>query len=129
MALRFLTLWIFFGNQGATRGPPPLIKISLLLKHQRPKLKIGRATSLDIILKICHTIFCRNRMISKGRKFPAVFEYSELFLQLRTSYKHLNSLDVVKNLQLIHSNRLNYELYSESSFPAPQLYLLSHTLT
>ncbi len=23
----------------------------------------------------------------------------------------------------IHSNRLNYELYSEPSFPAPQLYL------
>ncbi len=29
---------------------------------------------------------------------------------------------------LIHSNRLNDELYSEPSFPAPQLYLLSHTL-
>ena len=28
----------------------------------------------------------------------------------------------------IHSNRLNHELYSEPSFPAPQLYLLSHTL-
>ena len=32
------------------------------------------------------------------------------------------------NLQLIHSNRLNHELYSEPSFAAPQLYLLSHTL-
>ncbi len=27
------------------------------------------------------------------------------------------------------SNRLNHELYSEPSFPAPQLYLLSHTLS
>ena len=25
-------------------------------------------------------------------------------------------------------NRLNYELYSEPCFPAPKLYLLSHTL-
>ena len=29
---------------------------------------------------------------------------------------------------LTHSNRLNHELYSEPSFPAPQLYLLRHTL-
>ena len=28
-----------------------------------------------------------------------------------------------------HSNRLNHELYTEPSFPAPQMYLLSHTLT
>ncbi len=28
----------------------------------------------------------------------------------------------------IHSNRINHELYSEPSFPAPQLYLLRHTL-
>ncbi len=28
----------------------------------------------------------------------------------------------------IHSNRLNYETYAEPCFPAPQLYLLSHTL-
>ena len=56
-ALRFLTLWIFLEMRGRQGDPPPLIKISLLLKHQRPKLKIGRAASLDIILKICHTIF------------------------------------------------------------------------
>ncbi len=31
-------------------------------------------------------------------------------------------------LYSLHSNRLNPELYSEPSFPAPQLYLLSHTL-
>ena len=29
---------------------------------------------------------------------------------------------------LIHSNRINHELYSEPTFPAPQLYLLRHTL-
>ncbi len=29
---------------------------------------------------------------------------------------------------LIHSNRLNHETYPEPCFPAPQLYLLSHTL-
>ena len=29
----------------------------------------------------------------------------------------------------MHSNRLNHELYSEPSFPAPWLYLLSHTLS
>ncbi len=67
-------------------------------------------------------------MISKGRKLPAVFEYSELFLQLHTWYKYLDSLDIVKNLQLIHSNRLNQELSSEPSFPAPKPYLLRHTL-
>ncbi len=32
------------------------------------------------------------------------------------------------HLQLIHSNRINHELYSEPTFPAPQLYLLRHTL-
>ncbi len=31
-----------------------------------------------------------------------------------------DSLEIVKNLQLIHSNRLIHELYSEPSFPAPQ---------
>ncbi len=67
-------------------------------------------------------------MISKRRKLPEVFEYSELFLQLRTWLKLLDSLDIVKNLQLIYFNRLNHELYSEPSFPAPQLYLLRHTL-
>ncbi len=67
-------------------------------------------------------------MSSKGRKLPKVFEYSELFLQLLTWYKHLDSLDMVRNLQLIHSNRINHELYSEPTFPAPQLYLLRHTL-
>ncbi len=35
---------------------------------------------------------------------------------------------IVKNLPLIHSNRLNHETYTEPCFPAPQLYLLSHTL-
>ncbi len=124
----FFKIADIFGNQGATRGPPPQIKIYLLLKHQRPKLKVGRAASLDITLKICHTIFCTNWMMSKGRKLPAVFEYSELFLQLRTRYKHLDSLDIVKNLQLIHSNRLNHGLCSEPSFLPPQQYLLSHTL-
>ncbi len=111
-----------------TRWPPPLIKISLLLKHQRPKLKICRAASLDIILKIAHAIFCTYRIISKGRKLPKVLEYSELFLQLPTWYKHLDSLDIVRNLQQIHSNRINHELYSEPTFPSPQLYLLRHTL-
>ncbi len=28
----------------------------------------------------------------------------------------------------IHSNRINHVLYSEPTFPAPQLYLLRHTL-
>ena len=32
------------------------------------------------------------------------------------------------NLQLIYSNCVNHELYSEPTFPAPQLYLLRHTL-
>ncbi len=68
-------------------------------------------------------------MISKGRKLPKGFEYSELFLQLRTWYKHLDSLDIVRNLQLIHSNCINHEMYSEPTFPAPQLYLLRHTLS
>ncbi len=58
-------------------------------------------------------------MISKGRKLPEVFEYSGLFPQLHTWYKHLDSLDIVKN----------HELYSEPTFPAPQLYLLRHTLS
>ncbi len=31
--------------------------------------------------------------------------------------------------QLIHSNRINHELYSEPTFPAPQLYLIRHTLS
>ncbi len=35
---------------------------------------------------------------------------------------------MVRNLQLILSNRINHELYSEPTFPAPQLYLLRHTL-
>ncbi len=39
-----------------------------------------------------------------------------------------NSTFLVRFAQIIHSNRLNHELYSEPSFPAPQLYLLSHTL-
>ncbi len=43
-------------------------------------------------------------------------------------FAHKFAQDIVKNLQLIHSNNLNYELYSEPSFPAPQLYLLRHTL-
>ncbi len=48
---------------------------------------------------------------------------------VRFAYKFAeDSKDIVKNLQLIHSNHLNHELYSEPSFPAPQLYLLSHTL-
>ncbi len=37
-------------------------------------------------------------------------------------------IQIVRNLQLIHSNRINHELYSEPTFPAPQLYLLRHTL-
>ncbi len=32
-------------------------------------------------------------------------------------------------IQLIHCNRMNHERYSVPSFPAPQLYLLRHTLT
>ncbi len=39
------------------------------------------------------------------------------------------SPDIVRNLQLIHSNRLKNKLYSEPSFPARQLYLLRHTLS
>ena len=35
---------------------------------------------------------------------------------------------MVRNLQLIYSNRINHELYSEPTFPALQLYLLRHTL-
>ncbi len=127
-ALRYFNILGTFRNQGATRGPPPSNKISLLLANQRPKWKIGRAASLDIILKISHTIFCTNRMITKGRKLPDVFEYSKLFLQLRTWCKLLDSLDLVKNLQLTHCNRLNHVLYSETTFPAPELYLLRHTL-
>ncbi len=42
--------------------------------------------------------------------------------------KLFDRLDIVENLLLIHSNRLNHETYSEPCFPAPQLYLLSHTL-
>ncbi len=68
-------------------------------------------------------------MSSKGRKLPEVFEYSELSLQLRTWYKHLDSLDIFRNLHLMHSNRINHELYSEPTFPAPGLYLLRHTLS
>ncbi len=34
----------------------------------------------------------------------------------------------IQLVMLIHSNRLNHELSSEPSFPAPQLYLLRHTL-
>ncbi len=109
--------------------PPPSIKISLLLEYKKPKWKIGRAASLDIALKISHAIFCNYRIISKGRKLPDVFEYSKLFLQLRTRYKLLNSLGIVKNLQLTNCNRLCHVLYSEPTFPTPQLYLLRDTLS
>ena len=91
--------------------PPPSIKIPLLQQNERPKLKIEKHASLDITLKISHAIFCTNQIIIKGRKLPAVFEYSELFLQLGKCYKLFDSLDIVKNL-LIHSNRLNHEMYS-----------------
>ncbi len=79
------------------------------------------------ILKVFHTNFHTNRIISKSRKWPAVFEYSELFLQLCTWYKLFDSLDIAKNL-LIHSNRLNHERYPEPCFQAIHLYLSSHTL-
>ena len=47
---------------------------------------------------------------------------------LRTWSKPLESLTIVKHLQLMHFNLLNHELSSEPSFPALQLYLLRHTL-
>ena len=43
--------------------------------------------------------------------------------------KLLDSLDIVRKLQLIHSNRINHKLNSELSFPTPTLYLLRHTLS
>ena len=103
-------------------------KISPLTKYQRPKLNIRRATSLDIILKIPHKIFCANRMISTGRILPAFCEYLQLSPQLRSCHKLLESLDIIRDLQLIHSNCINHELCSEPSFPAPQVYLLRYTL-
>ncbi len=62
-----------------------------------------------------------------GGQTPASI-FSPICTQMCTG--NLDSIDIVKNLQLIHSNCLNHELYSEPSFPAPQgqLYLLSHTL-
>ena len=64
-----------------------------------------------------------------GDEWGLNFTHSSQFIPIHPhSYKHLDSLDIVKNLKLIHSNRLNHELYSEPSFSAHQLYLLSHTL-
>ena len=69
-------------------------------------------------------------MISKGRKLLEVFEYSELFPQLRTWYKHLESLYIVRNLQLIHSNRINHELHSEPTYLSllGQLVFIQYTM-
>ncbi len=53
-------------------------------------------------------------------KFPASI-FSLICTQMCTGH-------LVKNLQLIHCNCLNHVLYSEPTFPAPQLYLLRHTL-
>ena len=103
-----LIFWAFFEIRRQQGEPLPSIKISLLLEHQRPKLKIGRAASLDIILNISHTIFCTNRMIRKGRKLPAVFKYLDLFLQLHTWYKLMDSLDIVKNLQFLSKGQWTY---------------------
>ena len=125
----FLIFWVRLEIRGQQGDPPPSIKISLLPENQRPKWKIGRVASLDIILKISHSIFCTNQIITKGRKLPNVFEYSKLFLQLRTWYRLLDSLEIVKNVQLIHCNCLNNVLYSEPTFQAPQLYLLRHTMS
>ncbi len=44
---------------------------------------------------------------------------------VRFAYK----LDSLEKTQLTVSDHINHELYSEPSFPAPQLYLLRHTLS
>ncbi len=61
--------------------------------------------------------------------------FSLICIQLCTGHVHYypdqNSTfeqNRARNIQLIHSNCINHELYSEPSFPAPQLYLLRHTL-
>ncbi len=71
---------------------------------------------------------CINRVYTKGRKWSTVFEYSKLFLQLHKWYKVLDALDLVKNLPQVHSNHKNNDSLLEHSFPAPLVYLLSHTL-
>ena len=120
-ALWFFNILDIFGNQGATRDPLPKLRYPC---YWRPKLKIWRAMSLDVLVKISHTIFWTNRMINKGRKLPAVFEYSELFPQLCTWCKLLDSLDIFRNIPLIHSNKP----WTVPSLPVPPLYLLRHTL-
>ncbi len=53
---------------------------------------------------------------------------SKLFLQLHQWYKLLDALDLVNNLLQVHSNHINNDSQVEHSFPAPLVYLLSHTL-
>ena len=67
--------------------------------------------SHDLWADILHIAF----MFNDGHSPVSIF--SPICIQICTGH-----------LQLIHSNRINHELYSEPSFPAPKLYLLRHTL-
>ncbi len=52
-----------------------------LLTHKIKK-KIGMTVSLAIIMRIIPANVGTNRIYSRGRRLTAIFEYSELFLQL-----------------------------------------------